>query len=210
MIIGVLNLKGGVGKTTISINLAAALALYDKAEVLLVDTDPQGNCLDWAAARQGEPLFSVIGFPRPTIHKDIARIGKGYRHIIIDGPAKDAALARSAVIASDIIIIPVEPSPLDMWGTASVVQIFQEAQVLNEKRRACFVINRVIPKTAIARGLPASLAEFGLPVCRNKIHQRVIFAEAFVEGKSVFEVAQESKAADEISKLMLEILWDKK
>ena len=110
MIFGVLNQKGGVGKTTLSVNLAACLARTG-ARVLLIDADPQGSALDWAAARHAAPLFSVVGFPRPTIHKEIAQIGHGYDHIIIDGPPRVTDLARSAIMASDIVVIPVLDFP---------------------------------------------------------------------------------------------------
>ncbi len=105
MIIGVLNQKGGVGKTTLSVNIAAALAKRG-ARVLLIDADPQGSSLDWSAAREGEPLFSVVGLPRASIHKEISQVGQGYDHIIIDGPPRVTDLARSAIMASDLVLIP--------------------------------------------------------------------------------------------------------
>ena len=128
MIFGVLNQKGGVGKTTLSVNLAACLARTG-ARVLLIDADPQGSALDWAAARQSEPLFSVVGFPRATIHKEIAQLGQGYEHIIIDGPPRVTDLARSAIMASDIVVIPVQPSPYDIWAAEEVVKLITEARV---------------------------------------------------------------------------------
>lgn len=77
MIVGVLNQKGGVGKTTLSVNIAAALT-HSGARVLLIDADPQGSALDWSAAREGEPLFSVVGLPRASVHKEIGQVGQGF------------------------------------------------------------------------------------------------------------------------------------
>lgn len=84
MIIGVLNQKGGVGKTTIAVNLAA---VYAKAgqRVLLVDADPQGSSLAWSSAREGKPLFTVVGMPKPTLHKDMPSIARDYDMVVIDG-----------------------------------------------------------------------------------------------------------------------------
>ena len=87
MIIALLNQKGGVGKTTLSVNLAAALALSGK-RTLLVDADPQGSALDWQAARRGETLFPVVGMAKPTLHKDVPGLASGYEHVVIDGPPR--------------------------------------------------------------------------------------------------------------------------
>ena len=150
MIIGVLNQKGGVGKTTLSVNIAAALARTGQ-RVLLIDADPQGSALDWAAAREGDPLFAVVGLPKPSIHKELSVVGEGYDHIVIDGPPRVTDLARSAIMASDVVLVPVQPSPYDIWAADEVVKLIQEASVFKENLKSVFVINRKIANTAIGR-----------------------------------------------------------
>lgn len=204
MIIGLLNQKGGVGKTTLSVNLAASFA-RDGARVLLIDGDPQGSALDWAAAREGDPLFSVVGLPRATIHKEIAQIGHGYDHIIIDGPPRVTDLARSALMASDFVLIPVQPSPYDIWAADGIVKLLDEARVYKENLQSAFVINRKIVNTAIGRDVSEALGVYPVDVLSASIAQRVIFAEAVAQGKAVYEVDKQGPAAAEIEAVAAEI-----
>lgn len=204
MIIGVLNQKGGVGKTTLSVNLAAALTEQDR-RVLLVDVDPQGSALDWAAAREGDPLFAVVGLPRATIHRDIETIGQGYDDIVIDGPPRVTELARSCIMASDMILIPVQPSPYDVWASEEIIKLYREALVYKEKLKCAFVINRKIVNTAIGRDVRDALATYDVPVLESSVTQRVVFAEAAATGRSVSEIDPGSSAAAEITAVLNEV-----
>lgn len=205
-VVSILNQKGGVGKTTLSINLAAALKALNHS-VLLVDADPQGSSLDWAAAREpAEPLFSVVSCPKPTIHKTVTDIGVGKDFVIIDGAPRVTDLARSCIMASDLVLIPVQPSPYDIWASQEVVSLIQEAVIYKPELKAAFVINRKIPNTAIGRDVESALAEFDLPVLSTTIGQRVIFAESAAGGLSVLEQDAKSQAAVEISLFAKDVL----
>ena len=200
-----MNQKGGVGKTTLSVNLAACLARTG-ARVLLIDADPQGSALDWAAARQSEPLFSVVGFPRATIHKEIAQLGQGYEHIIIDGPPRVTDLARSAIMASDIVVIPVQPSPYDIWAAEEVVKLITEARVYKENIKSVFVVNRKITNTAIGRDVRDALAAYPVHVLNASVAQRVVFAEAAAQGQAIFEIDPAGPAVAEMEAVAAELM----
>ncbi|WP_273755217.1 ParA family partition ATPase [Bartonella sp. MM73XJBT.G] len=204
MIIGLLNQKGGVGKTTLSVNLAASFARTG-GRVLLIDVDPQGSALDWAAAREEAPLFSVIGLPRATVHKEITQIGHSYDYIIIDGPPRVTDLARSALMASDFVLIPVLPSPYDIWAADGIVKLIDEARVYKENLKSAFVINRKIVNTAIGRDVNEALGIYPVHVLSSSVAQRVIFAEAAAQGKAVYEVDKQGPAAAEIEAVAAEI-----
>jgi chromosome partitioning protein len=205
MIIGILNQKGGVGKTTLAVNLAAAMQRQG-GRVLLIDADPQGSALDWAAAREEPPLFAVVGLPRSTVHKEIAVIGEGYDHIVIDGPPRVTDLARSAIMASDLVLIPVQPSPYDIWAADEVVKLIAEARVYKENIKSVFVVNRKIANTAIGRDVGEALAAYPVPVLKASVTQRVVFAEAVAQGKSIFEIDQEGLAAKEVQAVLDELM----
>ena len=205
MIISVQNQKGGVGKTTLAIHISHALALGNK-KVLLVDADTQGSARDWAAARNDEPPFTVLGLDRPTIHRDLPAIAENYDHVVIDGPPRVTEVARSAIGAADLVIVPVQPSPYDVWAAAEIVNLIKEATIFKGKLKAAFVINRKIVNTAIGRDVTEALTGYEIPVLRSQLCQRVSFAESAATGKTVFETDPNGTAAKEVKALVNELI----
>ena len=187
-VISVLNQKGGVGKTTLTVHLATALARKGE-KVLLIDADPQGSALDWSAARQGTPLFPVAGLPKASLHKELPPLAANYSTVLLDGPPRVYDVARSAIMASDLVLIPVQPSPYDVWAAKEIVDLLHEASAFKGKLRSAFVINRKIVNTAIGRDVTEALAEYPIPVMKAAISQRVLFAESATQGMTVYDMS---------------------
>jgi len=208
MIIALLNQKGGVGKTTLATHIAGELAVRGY-NVVLLDADPQGSALDWTQRRsqQGLPrLFSAVGLARETLHQEAPELAQHADHVIIDGPPRIAALARSALLAADRVLIPVQPSPYDLWASAEMVNLIREAQMFRPTMRAAFAINRRVSTTVIGREARAALADQPMPALQSEVRQRIVFAESVAAGRLAQELAPDSAAAREVSSLVDELL----
>ena len=204
-IISIENQKGGVGKTTLAVNIAAALAL-DGAKVLLIDADMQKSSTDWANLRGDTPApFHVVGMARDNMARDAMRLAEGFDYTVIDGPPGAESVSRSVIIASDIVLIPIEPSGLSIWAAKATVAQCMEAQIIKETLKCGFVLTKKIANTVIGREIREIAAELGLPILQSEIMQRVQFAESMTLGKTIFEYAAKSPAAAEIEALTEEL-----
>ena len=204
VIISVINQKGGVGKTTLSISLSAALTAR-KMRVLLVDADPQGSALDWVAVRGEDVLFAAVGMPKAILHLEMPKMVKDFDAVVIDGPPRIYEVARSAVMASDVVLIPVLPSQFDVWAAEESVKLLEQCAVYKQQLKAAFVINRKIANTAIGRDVAKALKQYPQPVLNTAICQRVAFAES-ARGRTVLEIDPDSSASKEIQSLAKEVL----
>jgi chromosome partitioning protein len=204
VIIAVINQKGGAGKTTIALNLAAALAAEGK-RVLLIDADPQQTAQDWAAIRQTPPPFQVVGLAKPVLHRDLPTMAADYDHVVIDGAPRNYEVARSAVAAADLVLIPVQPSGADFWASRETVGLVKEAHSFKETQKSVFVVSRKIGRSVLGRDIADALAEFEIPILRAGTTQRVVYAEALTGGMTVIEQQPGGPAAEEIRAILSEL-----
>jgi len=202
-VIALLNQKGGAGKTTLATHLAGELAVGG-GRVTLLDADPQGSALDWAQRRLQngqERLYGVFGLARDSLHQEAPQIALQADYVVIDGPPRVTALARSALLAADLVLIPVQPSAYDVWASHEMVQLIIEARVFRPALRAAFVINRRVVGTVIGREARAALADQPFAALAAEVSQRIVFADSVAAGRLAGESAPRCAAAREIAAL---------
>lgn len=203
-VIAVLNQKGGSGKTTIATNLARAFQVAGR-DTMLADSDPQGSARDWGAARADNPIIPV-GLDRPGL---LERDLKGVTNkeiIVIDGAPQVRELAVAAIKIANFVLIPVQPSPYDVWAASDLVELVKSRiEITDGALKAAFIVSRAIEGTKIGREVLGALEEYELPILESRITQRVIFATSASDGLSVMDAEPDSKAAKEVMALQQEI-----
>lgn len=200
--IAILNQKGGVGKTTLATNIATKFFL-NKSKVLLIDSDPQGSARDWHAVGNSE--IPVVGIDRPTIEKDLQKISRDFDWVIIDGAPQLTDIAISAIKCTDLVIIPVQPSPYDIWASEDLVDIIKHRQQLTDGNpKSYFCISRKILTTSLSTEVKEALKGYGLPIMSSYTSQRVIYAKSAALGQTVFDTIN-NEAIQEITNIVAEI-----
>lgn len=204
-VVSFLNQKGGVGKTTLALHVAMALQMQGRGRGLVVDADPQGSALDWQAQRAAASPVPVVGMPTPTLHRDAHAIADT-DYLVIDGPPRMDVIAKSAIAASDLVCIPVQPSPLDVWAAREIFDLVEECRVLKPSLIVRFVINRAVQRTVLAGEVASALEKFKtpvLPVVRN----RTEYAKAIRTGQTAMETEPRGQAAQDI-RVLSDAVWD--
>ena len=204
MIISFINQKGGVGKTTLSINVASALANAGH-KVLLIDADKQGSSTAWASLREETP-FQVVSLARDNMAKDAMKLAQDFDYTLIDAPPHAESISRSVIIASDLVLMPIEPSGLSSWASDVTVRQIQQAQDYKETLKCGFVVSRKIGNSVIGREIREMVAGSGIHVLAADIENRVAYAESGTMGQTIFEWGSDKKAQAEITNLTKEIL----
>ncbi len=210
-IIAVVNQKGGAGKTTLTMNLAGALA-HRKYKVLVIDADPQGTATRWAASADDEEVFpaAVIGLSAATskVHREVKKFVSDYDWIVIDcPPAADSPIPQSALLVADLALVPLLPSPLDIWAAVGIRETIHNISDINETLESRLVLNECQPNRTLSQKALEILPEFGIKLLSSYIGRREVFRQTPSFGQTVYQFGKTAQPAiDDIEKLTDEIL----
>ena len=201
--------KGGTGKTTLAVNLALAFIKYHDLKVAIIDTDPQGSLGKWFMIRSEKNIsnnnltFKTASLWGAQYESKILK--QDHDIVIIDTPPKIESDARPAIEASNLVLIPVAPSPIDFWATESIIEIAKKA-----KRKILIQINRANHRSKLISKTHEYIKSINISATKTLIGHRQIFVASMGEGKTVVEKQRKSKAVEEIRKISEQILIELK
>lgn len=204
MIISLVNQKGGVGKSTTAINLAASLARKN-CKLVFIDTDPQGSAARWHAIENNK-AFEIKHHPRPIYHQDLNELAWDYDHVVIDAPPANGDITQSILAVTDLAIIPLSPSPVDMWSCDNTLEMINKQEKQNTSLKSKLLVCRKIPGTKLGREARETMGVFDTDIFETELCQRVAYIEAMNAGVSVMQYAPNSKAAREVENFSQEII----
>jgi chromosome partitioning protein len=196
--------KGGAGKTTLAAQLAIVWSGAGR-RLALLDIDPQASLAAWAELRRARLGEAGLGFAFDALSgwraaDWIERHARDADFVIVDSPPHGDLEARIGIRAAALVVVPLQPSPLDLWSTATTLKLAQE-----EGRRVLAVLNRVPARSSLTETVATELARQGVPVAAARLGSRVAFAQAMAQGRGVSETAPAGLAAAEIAALAAEV-----
>jgi chromosome partitioning protein len=224
-VIAVANQKGGCGKTTTCMNLAGGLAQAGY-RVLVVDADPQLSATAWRSSREDSALpFEVVSITSPVLHKDVPRLAarSEYEVVLIDCPPGGARssetafraddITRSAMLAADVVLLPVQPTPMDYRASATMLPLLKDIAFYKPGIRVLLLISRKPPgNTRLGKEARSAAVQFfsvdglGVRILETEICNRQAFAEAPGSGMTILDYDPKSAAADEVRQLTREVI----
>jgi len=204
-VIALVGNKGGAGKTTLSVNLAAGIA--QTSSIAVIDADPQGSSLQWRAIAGDNANFPVYA-PTFSLKQQAQSYAKQNDFVLIDCPPSVQAQQTIAVLEfADVVLMPVQPSPIDLWATVHTEKAIAEARETNPELKALLVINQLESRTTLSKLVRDVLNEIALPVADTAIRRRAIYRNSALEGKSVFAVGKRgADAVEELNSLIQEVI----
>lgn len=204
-VIALVGNKGGAGKTTLCINLAAALAQQETTVIL--DADPQRSSLQWRTLAERADAVAVVDAV-DDLAAAASAAAADYSYLVIDcPPSVHAAQTREALRLSDLALVPVQPSPLDLWATVHIEAEVEAARRFNRGLRGVLVINQLEPRTRLSQLMREGLAELSLPVAETAIRRRMAYRSSVLEGRTVLDQgARGAAAAADIRQLITEVV----
>jgi chromosome partitioning protein len=207
-VICAVNQKGGVGKSTLTMQLAGTLARSHA--VLVVDGDPQGTVTKWAATAKTTPFpaaMAGLANAREMLHREVEKHLEGHDLILIDcPPAIDSVIPQSALLISDLALVPIVPSPPDLWAGVAVKHLIELSQKQNPDLDARLVINMLLPRTRLSQSVLEILPNYGIPMLETKLQLLTAYRESSAYGSTVHEMGRRgATAAAEMQALANEV-----
>lgn len=209
-ILTAVNQKGGCGKTTVAMQLAGALGRSGH-RVLVVDADPQGTATRWAASAHDEQPFParVAGLAAAggKVHREVKKYVNDYDYILVDcPPAVESPVPQSALLIADLALIPIIPSPADLWAATGTRGLVERAMDINPALQARLIVNMLQPNTSLSHESLDVLQDFGIPLAESKLHLRTAYRQSAVFGGTVHDLGRDAaKAVQEMDALVDEI-----
>ncbi|MFK7982804.1 MAG: AAA family ATPase [Saprospiraceae bacterium] len=206
MKIGVSNLKGGVGKTTVSQNLAVCLA-HLGYKVCLVDTDRNQNSIEWSGVRdENLPQILTVGvIDAKALTKNVDRLDLDNDFVIIDGTPSLSEMTTRIILASDLMLIPTLASAHDIRAMRQFVERYEQAKEFKDSIPAYFFFNQFSPTFNIHKNIKGILEKYGIPIMECSFKERVAYIESAVDGRGVYEFSDD-KAKAEVVQFTKEVL----